>query len=181
MAKPNTFRQNVREDAERAVNRALEQNNLDDDELETARSEWTKDSYDEFFADCRRAGKSTSKCGALWTRLKEMGEAPTGDDGGDEAGNPDAPAAAEPALPVPETVEEMEQAFMDADNTYLVVTTGCPVCNEAKEELSSWIDDGLVDVVNVQDSDLAADIVLETGLEGLPALVIENDGEYVPI
>jgi len=105
MPKPNTLRQQVREDTERAINRRLEQQQLTEEAVDRALEEWETDSYEEFFADCRQAGEDTSRCGALWTRLKEMGDVPT-DEGGDvDPGNDEAPAAAEPALPVPETVE----------------------------------------------------------------------------
>jgi len=181
MPKPNTLRQQVREDTERAINRRLEQQQLTEEAVDRALEEWETDSYEEFFADCRQAGEDTSRCGALWTRLKEMGDVPT-DEGGDvDPGNDEAPAAAEPALPVPETVEQIEDAFVMADQAYLVVTTGCPTCNEAKEELSDWIDEGLLEVVNVQESDKGADIVMETGLDALPAMVIEEDDEYITV
>lgn len=181
MPKPNTVRQQVREDAERAINRRMEQQQLADDDLDRAAEEWDLSEYTAFFSDCREAGEPTSRCGAIWTRLKERGDVQTGDDGGDDAGNEDAPAAAMPALPVPETVDELEEELRNAERVHLLVTTGCPTCNQVKEELSDWIDEGLVEVQNVQESDLAADIVLETGLDALPALVMENDGEFTPL
>lgn len=181
MPHPNSLRQAVREDAERAINRRLEQDMLDESDLDMAAEEWDLDEYESFFADCREAGHDTSRCGAIWTRLKERGDAPTGGTAGDDMENDDAPEAAMPALPVPETIDELEAEFQDADNVHLLVTTGCPSCNQAKDALSDWIDDGLVDVANVQESDLAADIVIETGLDALPALVMENDGEFTPV
>lgn len=181
MARPNTIRQSVREEAARAINRRMEQTHLDESELELARSEWNLDSYNDFFSDCRTTDRSTSRCGAIWTTLKERGDAPT--DGEDTAGEPseDSPQAASPALPIPSTVEDMEEQFLAADAVYMVVTTGCPSCEQAKEALQDWIDDGTIEVTDVQTSDKAADIVMETGLDALPALVIESDGEFTPV
>lgn len=181
MPNPHTLRQKVREDAERAINRRMQQDQLDDDDLDRAVDEWDLNNYREFFSDCREEGTSTSRCGAIWTKLKERGDAPTKDDGDPDVGNDDAPASAAPALPIPENVEQIEDAITMADAVYLVVTTGCPTCNQVKEQLSSWIDSGDVEVANVQDSDKAADIVMETGLEAVPSLVLENDGEYITV
>lgn len=181
MANPNTTRQKVREEAERAINRELERTQITDEEVETALSEWDVSAYEKFFADCREAGHDTSRCGAIWTTLKERGEIMSGnpDDDADQA--EDTPMAAQPALPVPETIEELESELVDADNVYLLVTTGCPSCEQAREALSDWIDDGLVDVLNIQQSDTAADIVIETGLDALPALVLEDNGDFTAL
>lgn len=179
MAKPNTLRQKVREDAEREINRRIEQRVVSEAELDRAAEEWTLDSYEEFFGDCRRAGEDTSRCGALWTRLKERGDVTMNDDTEPDVGNADAPASASPALPVPETVEQIEDAFVMADQAYLVVTTGCPSCKQAEEELSDWIDEGLLEVINIQEDDIAADIVIETGLDQAPAIVIEEDDDFI--
>lgn len=181
MATPNTIRQAVREEAARAINRRMEQTNLGESELETAIAEWDLSAYEKFFADCRSAGKSTSKCGAIWTSLKERGEAPAGGggDGGSDTGNQQEGTM--PSVPVPETVDELEQQFLAADQVYLITTTGCPACEAAQEALEEWISDGTIEVLNVQESDKAADIVIETGLSALPALVMEEDGEFTTI
>lgn len=180
MPSPNTFRQKVREDAERAINRRMEEQSIGEDALETAKDEWSLESYENFFGDCRSAGHDATRCGALWTQLKEQGEAPAGGEASDDAGNEEAPEAAMPALPVPETMDEMEEQLREAEGVHLIVTSGCPACNEVKDALSDWIDEGLVTVQNVQESDKAADIVIETGVEALPSLVMENDGEFIP-
>lgn len=181
MARPNTLRQKVREEAEREINRRMEQRNLDDNDLDTAKEEWTLASYQEFFSDCREAGNDTSRCGALWSQLKERGDAPTEAGGEPDVGNDDAPASAQPALPIPENVEQIEDAITMADAVYLLTTTGCPTCAEVKEQLADWIDSGDVEVANVQESETAVDIVMETGIDAVPSLVLENDGEYITV
>lgn len=181
MATPNTIRQAVREETARAINRRMEQQNLGSSELETARDEWNLSAYEKFFSDCRSAGKSTSKCGALWSTLKDRGEAPTGGSSGGEGGADTDQEDAMPSVPVPETVDELEQQFLAADQAYLITTTGCPACEQAQEALSEWISDGTIEVLNVQESDKAADVVIETGLSALPALAIEEDGEFTTV
>lgn len=178
---PNTLAQNVRERTRKIINQKLERQAVTDAALQTAIDDWDRSSYNAFFADCREAGRETARCGAIWNLLKEQGDAPTG---GDESSADDASADAGedlPAMPVPETIDDLEADLQEADNVYLVVTTGCPSCNQAKDALSDWIESGLVEVVNVQKSDLAADIVLDTGLDALPALAMETDGEFTAI
>lgn len=186
MAQPNTLFNNVRERAEKAVNRALERQGLTDAEIDDASDEFATSTYNAFFADCRSAGKTTSRCGALWNALKERDLAPTGpsaadimDDDTTETATgttDDTDVGRMPSTPGPETIDELEAEFRQADQVYLVVTSGCPSCNQAKEALSDWIDDGTIQVANVQTDDVAADIVIETNLDALPALVMEVDG-----
>lgn len=181
MPTPNTLRQNVREKTEKEINRRLERAKVTDEELDTARAEWTLSDYNSFVGDCTKSDRDMARCGAIWNLLKEAGDAPTGgdDDSADDSGVDDDRRL--PAGPDPETVEQLEEEFRAADNVFLVTTPGCPSCAQAKEALSDWIDEGVIRVENVQESDKAADIVLETNLDALPALVIEHDGRFAAV
>lgn len=181
MPDPNTLRQNVREDAQKAINRRIERAKVTDADLDTARSEWDLSDYNSFVGDCTKTDRDMARCGAIWNLLKEAGDAPQGgtDDDAEETDLDDPDRM--PATPGPETVDELEEELRAADQVYLIVTTGCPSCAQAKERLSDWIDEGVVQVEDVQESDKAADIVLETNLEALPALVIEHDGRLAAI
>lgn len=186
MAQPNTFRNNVRERAQKEVNRRIERRKVGEDEIDEAADEFNLSGYNAFFADCRGAGKSTARCGALWALLKERGDAPTGDTSSSSSGGggeqtasgttDDEGVGRMPAQPGPETVEDLEAEFRSADQVFLVVMNNCPGCDQAEDALSDWIDDGLIEVVNVEEDDVAADIVIETNLDALPALVMETDG-----
>lgn len=180
MAKPNTLFNNVKERAEKAVNRALERLDIDEAEIETAAEEFDLTNYNAFFADCRATDRTTQRCGALWSLLKERGAAPAGEPDDTETATgttDDEETAREPAAPVPETIEQLEAEFHAADQVYLITTTGCPDCQQAKEALKTWIDQGIVEVLNIQESDLGADIVIELGIDATPELVMEHDGE----
>lgn len=191
MPTPNSFRQNIREKARKAVNRKFERDAITDADLDDAVSEFTTDSYNEFFSDCRESGHPTERCGALWNRLKERGDVPTGGDGDGGSGATDSgpsdqmtttePPTPDPGAPEPETIDELEEALVDCDQVYLITQPGCPACQQAKEVLADWIDEGLVSVEDVQESDLGADIVVENDIGALPAMVMETDGERVTI
>lgn len=188
MAKPNTFRANVRERAQKAARRAIERSQVDETDLSLALSVYPTDTYNAFFGACREDGQSTERCGALWAILKERGRVSTGDtttdmttDNGTETATgrtADEGIAREPVSEAPETIEDAEQAISEADAAYLIVTDGCPGCTEAKREMKDWIDAGFIEVLNIMTSDKAADIAIEEGLEALPILVLEDDGAF---
>lgn len=191
MARPNTFVQNVQDKARKAINRKFERESLTDADLDRAFGNFATHEYNAFFKDCRESGHPTERCGALWNRLKERGDVPTDDgpprdDADAEAGVSadrvaDGPPTPSPAAPEPETIDDLEAELAAADAVYLLTTTGCPSCAAAKDALKDWLDAGLVSEENVQESDLAADIVMEQGIDALPAMVLENDGERVTI
>lgn len=191
MARPNTFRQNVQEKARKAINRKFERASLTDGDLDRAFDAFATHEYNAFFKDCREAGHPTERCGALWNRLKERGNVPTPDpaapdDPTDDADVSDDRVAAGPptpddGAPEPETLDDLEAELAEADAVYLITTTGCPSCAAAKDALKDWLDAGLVTEANVQESDLGADIVMEQGIDALPAMVIESDGERLTI
>lgn len=181
MARPNTTRQNVIEEAEKAINRRIERSRVDDADLDLARDEWALSDYNSFISDCTTTNRDMARCAAIWGLLKDAGDAPTGGDDGDDADGGSDTDRRLPAGPDPETVDELEEELRAADNVYLVTTTGCPSCQQAKEALSDWIDNGIVTVADVQTDDTAAEIVMETNLDALPALVIEHDGRFAII
>lgn len=87
--------------------------------------------------------------------------------------------------PEPEPVEEEPESDLEDvdmvtyENIYLVTTTGCMGCEQAKDGLSEWIDDGTIEVIDIQESDLAADLAVDLGLTQAPSLVIEvEEDEY---
>lgn len=186
MAHPNTFRTNVMDRARKAMRRSIERAELTDADLDAAFDDYPTDDYNSFFGACREAGHATERCGALWAVLKERGRVPTGEPPSDMNPNDDIQTATgttsdegigrEPVSSAPETVDDLEAQFREADQVYLITTDGCPSCAQAKEALADWIDTGMVQVENIQHSDLAADIVIDLNIEGTPTLVMENDG-----
>lgn len=188
MAKPNTLRQNIRERGEKRMRRAIERNQIDETDLSLALSVYPTDTYNDFFGACREDGQTTERCGALWAVLKERGDVPTGETTTDMSDDDttetatgrtdDTGVAREPVSDEPETIDDVEQLISEADQGYLLVTDGCPDCNTAKQEMQDWIDSGFVEVLNIQTSDKAVDIVIDQNVEAVPVLVMEDDGEF---
>lgn len=177
MSDLDEFRDAIEDEMRDEVSRRIEQQAVTDDLLDEAAANWNTSDYNDFFADCRGAGHDTRRCGAIWGSLKDRGDVETGGSASSSSGSSGGGSAPMPSAPGPETVEQARDELKDADAVHLLVTTGCPTCQQAKEALGEWIEEGLVAVQNVQTSDKAADIILETGIDALPALVIENDGE----
>jgi len=61
----------------------------------------------------------------------------------------------------------------------LLTTTNCPPCSAAKQYLQDKIDKGLVEVLDVQKSDFAADLVSKYKIISVPSLMVIDD-EGVP-
>lgn len=175
MAGPKTLRQRVRERTRKAINRALERDQIAEEEVQAAADAFDLSDYNTFFGECREAGKTTERCGALWNRLKERGIVPTGTSssagGGStsRSGSPDTPAA---------DLDGLEDEIRGVDAAYLIVTDGCPSCAQAKEVLSGFIDAGTIEPVDPAESGLGADIVLETDLDQVPTLVVQDNGQF---
>lgn len=191
MASPQSFRQKVREEARKAINRAIERDEVTETEIEQARREFDLTNYQDFFANCRTLGKTTERCGALWNRLKELGEAPVPDETSGEGSSNAATtssrsgsgaSAKQPSGGTTATnLDELEDEMAGADAVYLVITSGCPSCTQAKQALKEFIDNGLVETVDPATSDIGADIILETDISALPTLVMENNGTFTEI
>jgi glutaredoxin len=59
----------------------------------------------------------------------------------------------------------------------LLTTTGCKPCSQAKDYLQPQIDTGEIEVLDVQKSDEAANLVAKHGFKGVPKLlVLRADG-----
>ena len=61
----------------------------------------------------------------------------------------------------------------------LLTTTGCKPCSAARQYLQERIDKGEVQVLDIQKSDLAADLVTKNKIVSLPKLILV-DGEGNP-
>lgn len=100
MADMESFRQQVKSEAEDAINDRLGGADPDanpDDPLtpsEIATAGWELSDYNSFFADCRSAGHSASACGDMWSEVKSAGMTDSGgpapaDTDGDPGGSHD--------------------------------------------------------------------------------------------
>jgi len=67
----------------------------------------------------------------------------------------------------------------DVKNIYLITTTDCPACKMVERELKNDIDRGLIQVLNIQESDFGADLVIKLHIMDVPKLVYEKiDGTF---
>lgn len=64
------------------------------------------------------------------------------------------------------------------DGIYMLTTTGCAGCQMAKDQLEGLIEDDLVEPINIQESDLAADVAVDLEITATPTMVVEVDGEF---
>lgn len=111
----------------------------------------------------------TDTISEVWSDLRDegvIGEPPddAGDDGEDDA------------EPVTEAPDDTDDEGVDA--VYLVTTEGCPGCQMAKDHMEEHIEDGPVEVIDIQKSDKAADIAVELGITTAPQMVVEDDGNF---
>lgn len=152
---------------------------------------YTRMDFMQFQADLTGRGWSRDDAQAAWHTLRDEGVINgDGDGNGDGAGGggggtdrtadppqptPDGPKADEEP---PDSVDELEARVRSADAVFLIVQPDCPTCGQAKEALSEWIDEGMVDVLNIQESDKAVDIAMAKELAELPALIVEDDDEF---
>lgn len=128
----------------------------------------TSTDYMTYQAAMRERGHDSDTTSDAWHELREQGEIPGGDgsssgssssDGGDDTGDGG---------------EEMA----DVDAVYMITTTGCAGCEMAKDHMSEYIEDDLIEPINLQESGKAADIAMELGITAAPTMVVEEDGEY---
>jgi hypothetical protein len=120
-----------------------------------------KTDYPVFGKHVREAGIDNDSVSDLWDELREEGVI-DGDDADSE--DSDQPAVEEPDADVPDAV-------------YLITTEGCMGCEMLKDDLGDLVDDP-VEVLDIQESDEAVDIVMELDIDRTPTMVEERDGAY---
>jgi glutaredoxin len=83
-----------------------------------------------------------------------------------------------------QTPQDIAAALNDAgaENVYLMTIGGCEFCAAMKDLLADQIEAGVVEVLDVEEDDLALNIMEESSEGvGIPSIVVETDeGEYVP-
>jgi hypothetical protein len=112
-------------------------------------------------------GATDEQASEIWDRLRE-------EDVIAEGTVDDAPRGGHPPAH-----EELGVDPDEVDRMVLLTEAGCPACQEAKDRLSEWIDDGLVEVHDIQESDEGVDIAMEEGIEGVPALLVDTGEEFI--
>jgi hypothetical protein len=64
-------------------------------------------------------------------------------------------------------------------NVYLITSAGCPSCDMVEGELKSDIDQGFIQVLDIQESDFGADLVMKLHIIDVPKMVYEKtDGTF---
>lgn len=81
-------------------------------------------------------------------------------------------------MPEPEAGGDLTERVAESDAVWMVTTTGCPGCMQAKDLLSDFIEEGLIEVKNIQEDDEGLDAVMEEELASLPQLVLVEGDEY---
>lgn len=176
MADLDAFREQVKSEAEDAVNEQLGRtasasDESDDDDggavlssSEIASRGWELGDYNSFFSDCRKAGYGASDCGSMWTASKEAGLVDTGSV--EPADNSAGDAEPEP---------ESGTAAGD-ERDLLVIKEGADSSDLSAQYLADPIMDGDIDVIPVE-SEAGQEIL--GALEDVPAvpahLVVEGE------
>ena len=75
--------------------------------------------------------------------------------------------------------DSIQTQTSDVKNVYLITSTGCPSCDMVEREMKNDIDRGSIQVLNVQESDLGADLVIKLQIMEVPKMVYEKiDGTF---
>lgn len=172
MVDMDAFREQVKTEAEAAVNEQLgnvaddtdTDTTADDPSTELSPSEiasrsWELSDYNSFFADCRKDGYGASDCGSMWTAAKEAGLVESG--------------SVKP-------VESDESGSVDGGDHILMLKEDTESSDLAAQYLADPIIDGEIDVVAVA-SDVGQNIL--ESLDDVPAvpahLMVDGDQAVV--
>ena len=166
----DAFREQVKSEAEAAVNEQLGRSSGDstdthDDSAELLSSSeiasrgWELSDYNSFFSDCRKDGYGASDCGAMWTAAKESGLVDTG--------------SVQPA-------DSDDSDSVDDGQHVLMLKEGAESSDLTAQYLADPIMDGEIDVVAVE-SDVGQNIL--ESLDDVPPVPahLMMDGDAVEV